>query len=137
LTREIAPAEIDFPFAAQIARVDRLRVFPDGRLTQETVFLITSLEPAAASPERLAALARQHWSIENQLHYRRDWTFDEDRCRIQHRGGARVMATLRSLAIAWHAARPDRAPRATLPQLLRAAASKLHRTIAALVKPWR
>ncbi len=134
----MTPAEIDFPFAAQIARVDRRREFKDGRSTQETVYLITSLEPAAAAPQRLAKLARQHWGIENQLHYRRDWSFDEDRCRIRHRSGARAMATLRNLAIAWNAAQPKRPPRqATLPQLQRATSAKLHRAVQAVTKPWR
>lgn len=138
LSREVAPAEIDFPFAAQIARIDRTREFADGRGTAETVFLITSLEPARADPQRLAQLARAHWSIENQLHYRRDWSFDEDRCRIRHRRGARAMASLRNLAVAWHAAQPKRPPRqATLPQLQRATAAKLHRAVRAVTKPWR
>jgi hypothetical protein len=133
----VAPAEIDFPFAAQIARLDRTREFPNGRRTEETVFLITSLEPARASPDRLAQLARGHWSIENQLHCRRDWSFDEDRCRIRHRRGARAMATQRNMAIAWHAAQPKRPPRqATLPQLQRATAAKLHRAVKAVTKPW-
>jgi predicted transposase YbfD/YdcC len=137
LCQEVAPAEIDFPFAAQIARIDRCREFKDGRFTQETVFVITSLEPAAASPERIAKLARDHWAIENQLHYRRDWSFDEDRCRIRNVRGARVMASLRSLAIAWNAAQPERPCRqSTLPQLQRATAAKLHRAVRAVTKPW-
>jgi predicted transposase YbfD/YdcC len=137
LCREVAPAQIDFPFAAQIARVDRRREFKDGRSTQETVYLITSLEPAAATPQHLAKLARQHWGIENQLHYRRDWSFDEDRCRIRHRSGARAMATLRNLAVAWNAAQPKRPARqATLPQLQRATAANLHRAVHAITKPW-
>ena len=37
---------------------------------------------------------RGHWAIENQLHWRRDNTYDEERCRIRHPNGARVMASL-------------------------------------------
>jgi hypothetical protein len=44
------------------------------------------------------ALNRNHWCIEG-LHYVRDVTFDEDRCRIRKHAGARVMASLRNLAI--------------------------------------
>ncbi len=43
------------------------------------------------------ALAREHWAIENRLHYVRDVSFNEDRCRV--RSGARPLATLRNLAI--------------------------------------
>lgn len=44
-------------------------------------------------------LSRAHWTIENRLHWVRDVTFDEDRCRIRKGAGARVMASLRNLAI--------------------------------------
>ena len=42
---------------------------------------------------------RGHWGIENKLHYVRDVTYDEDRCRIRTKSGPRVMAALRNLAI--------------------------------------
>jgi hypothetical protein len=44
-------------------------------------------------------LSRCHGSIENGLHYVRDMSFDEDRCRIRKHAGAHVMASLRNLAI--------------------------------------
>jgi hypothetical protein len=47
----------------------------------------------------LLELSRGHWSIENRLHWVRDVTFDEDRCRIRKGAGAQVMASLRNLAI--------------------------------------
>ena len=45
------------------------------------------------------SLARGQWSIENRLHYVRDVTYDEDRCRVRKGKGAQVMASLRNLAI--------------------------------------
>src|SRR3954463_13576297 len=63
----------------------------------EIIYLITSLPPETASPERLLRLARDHWGIENKLHYVRDVAFAEDRCRV--RAGARPLAALRNLAI--------------------------------------
>lgn len=47
----------------------------------------------------MLALTRAHWTIENRLHWVRDVTFDEDRCRIRKGTGAQVMASLRNLAI--------------------------------------
>jgi hypothetical protein len=70
-----------------------------GKQHCETVYGVTSLTPQKASPARLLALNRNHWCIENGLHYVRDVTFDEDRCRIRKHAGARVMASLRNLAI--------------------------------------
>jgi hypothetical protein len=41
---------------------------------------------------------RQHWGIENGLHYRRDETFREDRCRVTGQG-ARAIAVINNLLI--------------------------------------
>lgn len=60
---------------------------------------MTSLAPTQASPARLLALVRAHWTIENRLHWVRDVTFDEDRSQIRRGAGPQVMATLRNLAI--------------------------------------
>ena len=50
-------------------------------------------------PHRLLELARDHWSIENGQHYRRDRTQDEDRCPVRDPTTARNLSLFRSLAI--------------------------------------
>ena len=90
-------AHLDWPGLAQIARIERRRRIGE-RESVEIAYLITSLPPDDAGPERILALARAHWEIENRLHHVRDVTFNEDRCRV--RAGARPLATLRNLAIA-------------------------------------
>jgi hypothetical protein len=87
---------LDWPGLAQIARLERRRLIR-GRESVEIVYLITSLPPGEAGPERILALARAHWAIENRLHHVRDVTFNEDRCRV--RAGARPLAALRNHAI--------------------------------------
>ena len=52
-----------------------------------------------ASPQRLLALNRGHWEIENRLHWVRDVVFGEDLSQIRTGAGPRVMASLRNLAI--------------------------------------
>jgi hypothetical protein len=74
-------------------------VLATGVTRIETVYGVTSLLPAQASPARLLALVRAHWTIENRLHWVRDVTFDEDRSQIRQGAGPQVMATLRNLAI--------------------------------------
>ena len=74
-------------------------VLAPGATRTETVYGVTSLAPAQASPARLLALVRAHWTIENRLHWVRDVTFDEDRSQIRRGAGPQVMATLRNLAI--------------------------------------
>ena len=91
---------VDVPYAAQVFAVQRDTTnLLSGKFRRETVYGLTSLSPRQANPSRTLALNRQHWGIENGVHYVRDMSFDEDRCRIRKRAGAQVMATLRNLAI--------------------------------------
>jgi len=91
---------LEFPYAAQVFVIPRTSLpLTTGKCHRETVYNVTSLGPEKARPARLLALNRNHWCIENGLHDGRDFTFDEDRCRIRKHAGARVMASLRNLAI--------------------------------------
>jgi len=91
---------VDFPYVAQVMRIDRKStVIKTNKVTQETAHAITSLSEQKANPACLLALVREHWSIENKLHYVRDTTFDEDRCSIRSATGQRVMASFRNLVI--------------------------------------
>jgi len=96
-SRSPAKPSITSTGLAQIARLERRREIR-GRESVEIAYLITSLPAEKAGPERLMALARAHWAIENRLHYVRDVSFNEDRCRT--RAAARPLASLRNLAIA-------------------------------------
>lgn len=60
---------------------------------------ITSLTPQQAGPERLLALNRGHWAIENRSHYVRDMNYDEDRHQARTGKGPQMMACLRNFAI--------------------------------------
>lgn len=91
---------VDFPYVAQVARIERTRQqVSSGKRETEVVYLITSLSAAEASPERLLALNRGHWEIENRLHWVRDVTFAEDQSQVRTGAGPRMMAMLRNLAI--------------------------------------
>ena len=70
-----------------------------GRTTCETDYAITSLSPQSATPAQLLAIWREHWHIENKLHWVRDVTFDEDRSTVRSGHIPQVMATLRNTAI--------------------------------------
>lgn len=95
VTAEAVP-HLDWPGLAQIARLTRTRE-SGGRTSTETVYLVTSLTATEASPERLLALNRAHWAIENKLHHVRDVSMEEDRCRV--RAGARALAGVRNAAL--------------------------------------
>jgi predicted transposase YbfD/YdcC len=66
------------------------------RETWETRLYISSLKPKAKA---LAAAIRQHWGIENTLHWSLDVTFGEDVRRQQDRNGAANLASVRRLAL--------------------------------------
>lgn len=89
-------SHLAWPGAAQVARIERIREI-GGKASTEIVYIITSLTAAEAGPERLLELTRTHWSIENRLHYVRDVSFNEDRCRV--RSGARALAAIRNLVL--------------------------------------
>lgn len=55
-----------------------------------------------APPATIAAWIQGHWSIENELHWVSDVTFDEDRHQLRVGHGPQVMATLRNVAISLH-----------------------------------
>ena len=70
-----------------------------GKKTVEVVYGITSLSREQADAEKLLALTRGHWGIENGSHYRRDVTLGEDASRIRKGDAPEVMASLRSAVI--------------------------------------
>src|SRR5262249_39271861 len=90
----------DWPYLAQVCQVVRhVQLCASGKTTHEVSYLITSLPPADASPARLLALSRSHWAIENKLHYCRDVSFQEDRCRLALGHASHAMAVLNNLVL--------------------------------------
>lgn len=57
------------------------------------------ISSAPGSAERFAELVRNHWHVENKLHWRLDVAFGEDHVRIGKKNGAENMALLRKMAM--------------------------------------
>lgn len=70
-----------------------------GVKTVEVVYGVTSLSPDRADAAALLRLVRDHWKIENELHYVRDVTLREDACRVRSGSGPHVLAALRNAVI--------------------------------------
>lgn len=68
----------------------------DGKTTLENRFYLSSLDVTAKEFNRFV---RNHWSIENQLHWKLDVVFREDVCRTRTGNAAENMATARKLAL--------------------------------------
>ena len=93
-------AYLGWPYAEQVFRLERrFTRLADGQVLQEVSFGITSLKPSEANAERLSALVRGHWQIENKLHYRRDATLREDCCQVRRGHAPQVLAILNNLVL--------------------------------------
>lgn len=88
----------DWPGLGQVFRLER-SWRTAGRTTHTVHYGITSLPPKVAGPERLLALKRGHWQIENGLHYVKDVTLGEDHSLIHAGQGSVVMAMLRDTVV--------------------------------------
>jgi predicted transposase YbfD/YdcC len=92
-------AGLDFPHATQAIHITRrVRCLYRRRWRTVTVYAITNLTAAQASPARLADWIRGHWGIE-ALHHIRDTTYAEDASHTRTGNTPRAMASLRNLAI--------------------------------------
>jgi predicted transposase YbfD/YdcC len=89
----------DWPGLASVVLIEAQRTV-DGQTSVERRYYISSrsgVEEHAA--KHLGHIIRQHWAIENRLHWVLDMAFDEDRCRVRMGDGARNLATLRKIAL--------------------------------------
>jgi predicted transposase YbfD/YdcC len=89
---------LDWPDVGQVFELERVRI-KGGKTEVEVVYGITSLKRQGASAEELMGLVRGHWGIENKLHYVRDETLGEDRCRVRKGSAAQALAALRNVAV--------------------------------------
>ena len=68
-------------------------------------YAITSVHRSQANADSLLKWWRVHWNIENRLHWMRDETFGEDRCRIRSGAAPQILAGVRNLVINWFRSR--------------------------------
>jgi predicted transposase YbfD/YdcC len=99
-TRAALVGDRDWPGLAQVFAVGRhVIIKKTGKERVEVVYGVTSRRPEQAAPERLLALVRGHWQIENKSHWVRAVTFDEDRSQVRSGRMPQLMAALRNTAI--------------------------------------
>ena len=90
----------DWPGLRRVLKMERkITTKKTGLERQEEAYAITSLDEGRASAEELLKLWREHWHIENKLHYVRDVTFKEDKSQVRKGKIPQVMAALRNAAI--------------------------------------
>lgn len=87
--------EDDWAGIRTIAAVQGERII-SGKSSIDTRYYISSLP---ANAKRISQAVREHWAIENSLHWVLDVTMNEDACRIRKDNAPENMATLRKIAI--------------------------------------
>ena len=72
----------------------------DGRdLALEDITLRYYISSAELSAEKLAQATREHWFIENKLHWKLDVAMGEDDCRIRRGDASEILADFRHIAL--------------------------------------
>jgi predicted transposase YbfD/YdcC len=84
-----------WPGLKAIGKVQRVRETAEKTTTETAYYLLSS----ELTPERFNEVVRQHWSIENSLHWRLDVVMNEDQDRTRAGNGAHNLAVLRHMAI--------------------------------------
>jgi predicted transposase YbfD/YdcC len=84
-----------WPGLAALARVDSVREIP-GKVEQERRFYITS---SLLPTDKLAPAIRDHWSVENSLHWVMDMTFRDDESRLRTANAPANFAAIRQMAV--------------------------------------
>ena len=84
-----------FPGLAAVARIEAWRTC-DGKTSHRAYHVLLSKRFAASE---VLALVREHWGIENGLHWPLDMVFQEDLCRTRKDNAPRNLATLRHLSL--------------------------------------
>jgi Transposase DDE domain len=91
---------LDWPYLEQVFKLERQFVSTKtGEVQHQVVYGCTSLSREEIAPQKLLALIRSYWGIENGLHYRRDVSLHEDRTRFTKPNAAHGMACLNNLIL--------------------------------------
>jgi predicted transposase YbfD/YdcC len=86
---------VPFPGLKAFGRLTAERTNDNGKTVSSVRHVALSKK---LSPQKLAAVVRAHWSIENQLHWTLDVIFDEDEARTRKDNGPQNLAVIRRLA---------------------------------------
>lgn len=91
---------VNWPGAEQVFKLERtFERLTDHQVMHEITYGITSLTATEVTPAELLSFTRQHWGIENGLHYRRDVTLHEDTCRLKRGHAQHALAIINNVII--------------------------------------
>ena len=97
---EFVRERLNVPGCQILARVDRDVFRPDGTLkSHDSRFFVSSLDPSAVLPREIQKLIRDHWQVENCLHFVKDRWWDEDRHYLKQPGLGDAFVELTNAAL--------------------------------------
>ena len=79
----------------QVAVVETERTHKEKTATERRYYICS----ADIKADHILNASRQHWGIENKLHWTLDMSFREDECRVRKGSGAENLARLRHIAL--------------------------------------
>jgi predicted transposase YbfD/YdcC len=85
----------NWPGLVAIGKIDRVRETASKTTTETAYYLLST----ALSAERFNEVAREHWGVENRLHWRLDVVMNEDQDRTRLGNGPHNLAVLRHMAL--------------------------------------
>ena len=99
---------LNLPGCRIALRVDRELLSVNGEsLLHDTRYYVSSLDPDHVAAVDLLRHVRQHWRIENSLHFLKDRWWDEDRHHTRRPGLSACMAAINNAALSIHRLRSD------------------------------
>jgi predicted transposase YbfD/YdcC len=94
---KLIPQLTKWPDLQSVIVVETIRAaYPGASITSDYRIYISSLIRSATV---FVVMIRQHWDIENKLHWSLDVTFNEDRCRIRKDSAPENIVALRHIAL--------------------------------------
>jgi predicted transposase YbfD/YdcC len=88
-----------WPELAQVFKLENQRTDAIGTTKTEVRYGVTSLPASLADARRLLTMTRDHWGIENGLHYRRDATLQEDHSQLRMGHAPQLFAVLNNTVL--------------------------------------
>jgi predicted transposase YbfD/YdcC len=95
--KDLGPVAEEWPGLRSLVVVESVRETP-GHASSERHYYISSLDRRSKA-KRMAGYVRGHWSVENNLHWQLDISFNEDQRRIRTGHGAENFSRLCRIAL--------------------------------------
>lgn len=100
-----APKDANMPGLCKFARIERARGMSEAAAKTHVSYAALSQK---LTPQKALALVREHWGVENNLHWPLDVVFDEDDARSRKNHAPQNLAFLRRMALDILNAHPDK-----------------------------